>query len=51
MKWKRKRIRRIWSINIEREYLYDRRWKGKGYYKLNNIIYELKNGKGKIKEY
>ena len=33
------------------EYLNVDRWNGKGFHGLNNIVYELKNGKGVIKEY
>ena len=33
------------------EYLYGKRWNGYGYDANKNIIYELKNGKGKVKEY
>ena len=36
---------------FEGEYLYDLKWNGKGYDKSKNIIYELKNGKGFVKEY
>ena len=32
-------------------YLYNKKWNGKGYDKDGNIIYELKNGTGKIKLY
>ena len=38
-------------MEYEGEYLYDRKWNGKGYDELGNIIYELKNGNGKVKEY
>ena len=33
------------------EYLNGNRWNGKGYDKNNSIVYELKEGKGVIKEY
>ena len=33
------------------EYKYGDKWNGKGYDGLNNIIYELINGKGKVIEY
>ena len=36
---------------FEGEYLNDKIWEGKGYDKNNNIVFELKNGKGLIKEY
>ena len=35
----------------EGEYLYDKKWNGKGYDKNGNILYELQNGTGKVKEY
>ena len=38
-------------LEFEGEYRYDRKWNGKGYDKNGNIIYELKNGNGKVKEY
>ena len=31
--------------------LFDRKWEGKGYDHKGNIIYELKNGNGTVKEY
>ena len=33
------------------EYLYNKKWNGKGYDKNGNVVYELINGNGKIKEY
>ena len=36
---------------FEGEYLNDKKWEGKGYDLKNNIIYELKKGKGFVKEY
>ena len=39
------------KLIFEGEYLNGRRWEGKGYDNLKNIIYELKNGKGLVKEY
>ena len=39
------------KMKFEGEYLYGKRWSGKGYDVYNNIVYELKNGKGYIKEY
>ena len=39
------------KIKFEGEYLYGKRWNGKGYDIENNIIYEIKDGKGLIKEY
>ena len=37
------------EIKFEGEYLNGKKWNGKGYDTLKNIIYELKNGKGEIK--
>ena len=39
------------QLIFEGEYFYGRKWNGKGYDKKGNILYELKNGKGYIKEY
>ena len=36
---------------FEGEYLIGKKWEGKGYDKLNNNVYELKEGKGLVKEY
>ena len=33
------------------EFLYDKKWNGKGYDENGNIIYELINGNGNVKEY
>ena len=33
------------------KYLFDKKWNGKGYDERGNIIYELINGSGKIREY
>ena len=38
-------------MEFEGEYLYNRKWNGKGYDENGNIIYELINGNGKVKEY
>ena len=38
-------------LRFEGIYLNGKKWEGKGYDKLNNIVYELKEGKGFIKEY
>ena len=38
-------------LKFEGEYLKGEQWNGKRYIKNNNIIYELKDGKRKIKEY
>ena len=39
------------DLKFEGEYLYGKRWKGKYYDGLNNIVSELVNGKGLIKEF
>ena len=39
------------KIIFEGEYKKNFRWNGKGYDKNNNIVYELKNGNGYVKEY
>ena len=39
------------KLEFEGEYLYNRKWNGKGYDENHNIIYELINGNGKVKEY
>ena len=38
-------------LEFEGELLFDRKWSGKGYDEKGNIIYELNNGNGKVKEY
>ena len=38
-------------MEYEGEFRYFRKWNGKGYDESNNIIYELINGNGKVKEY
>ena len=54
-KWKGKRTRgyfhRYIYIQFEGEYLNGKQWNGKGYDEDGNIIYELNNGNGTIKEY
>ena len=37
--------------NMLIDYLFNKKYNGKGYDKKGNILYELKNGNGKIKEY
>ena len=37
-------------IKFEGEYLNNKKWTGKGYDLNENLLYELKNGKGYIKE-
>ena len=39
------------KVEYEGEYLYGKKWNGKGYDENGNIIYELINGNGKVKEY
>ena len=39
------------KLEYEGEYLFDRKFNGKGYDNKGKIIYELKNGNGKVKEY
>ena len=51
---KRNRIGKEYFKDIllfEGEYLNGKKWDGKGYSKNGNIIYELKDGKGFVKEY
>ena len=38
-------------LEYEGEYLFDKKWNGKGFDKNNNILYELKEGNGYVKEY
>ena len=38
-------------LEYEGEYLFDKKYNGNGYDENDNIIYELKNGTGKVKEY
>ena len=38
-------------LKFKGEYINGKKWNGKGYNIYNNIIYELKEGKGFIKEY
>ena len=39
------------KLEYEGEYLFDRKYNGKGYDEDGNIIYELINGNGTVKEY
>ena len=39
------------KLEYEGNYLYNKKWSGKGYDENGNIIYELNNGNGKVKEY
>jgi len=38
-------------LEFEGEYNYEKKWNGKGYDEKRNIIYELNNGNGTVKEY
>ena len=39
------------KLEYEGEYIFNRKWNGKGYDENGNVIYELINGNGKVKEY
>ena len=39
------------KLEYEGEYLFYNKWSGKGYDENGNVIYELKEGNGKVKEY
>ena len=39
------------KLEYEGEYLFNKKWNGKGYDEKGKVIYELKNGTGKVKEY
>ena len=39
------------KLEYEGEYLYDRKWNGKGYDENGNVVCELINGKGNVKEF
>ena len=39
------------ELEFEGEYLNGKKWEGKGYDNSNKIVYELKKGKGLVKEY
>ena len=39
------------KLEYEGEYFFNKKWNGIGYDENGNIIYKLKNGKGKVKEY
>jgi len=39
------------KLKYEGDYLFNRKWNGKGHDEKGNIIYELKDGNGKVKEY
>ena len=38
-------------LEYEGEYLFDLKYNGRGYDEKGNLIYELKNGTGKVKEF
>ena len=38
-------------LEYEGEYLFNNKWNGKGFDENRNVIYELNNGNGKVKEY
>ena len=38
-------------MEYDGEFLYERKWNGKGYDENGNVIYELIKGNGKVKEY
>ena len=39
------------KLEYEGEYVCDKKWHGEGYDKKGKKIYEVKNGKGKVREY
>ena len=39
------------NLMFDGEYKDGNKWNGKGYDGLNNVVYELKNGNGRVKEY
>ena len=39
------------NLEFEGEFLFNKKWNGKGYDKNNIEIYELKNGNGRVREY
>ena len=48
---RKKNINSEGNLILKGIYIKDKKWKGKGYDTLGNIVYELKEGKGIIKEY
>ena len=38
-------------MEYEGEFLFNKKWNGKGFDENGNIIYELNNGNGKVREY
>ena len=50
--WKRKGKSYVKNrLEYEGEYLFEQKWNGIGYDENNNIIYQLNNGNGQVKEY
>ena len=45
------KLYKIGNLEFEGEFKNDKKWNGKGYDKNGQLIYQLKNGHGKIKEY
>ena len=39
------------KLEFEGEFLYNKKWDGKGYDEFGNIIYELHNGTGKVRDF
>ena len=39
------------KLEFKGEYLFGKKWAGKGYDENGNVVYELNNGSGTIKEY
>ena len=50
-KWKRKKYNNKGKLIFEGEYFNGNKWNGKGYDENGKTVYELKNGKGYVKEY
>ena len=38
-------------LEYEGDYLFEKKWKGRGYDENGNIIYELIDGTGKVRDY
>ena len=38
-------------MEYEGEFYFNKKWNGKGYDKDGNIVYEINNGNGKVREY
>ena len=39
------------KLEYEGDYLYDKKWNGKGFDENGILLYELKDGKGNVREY